>query len=170
MSVATILARVKAVVDGVVSVAPDSRVHIGQRRFSTREHWLSVGLDPGFTVPRIHLWVVRRLTSAEESLTLGSNLRGTQVIVEGFYQVYDETENPSDPAISRIMPSEDEFSALVEHVCDHLRNDTQLHGGVAISISAPQATAFDVQTLDEFDCHHCLITFTAQEEKIITWA
>lgn len=165
---ATILTRVKAVVDAVVSTAPDSRVHIGERQFNSREHWLAVGLDPGWAVPHLHLWVVRRGPSAEDAFTLNTHLRKTTITIEGWYQVFDETDDPSDASIGTTMPSESSFSGLVEHVCDHLRNDAQLHGVVCVTISPPTVAVWNTETLDESECHHAVITFTASEEKLVS--
>lgn len=166
-SLASILTQVKAVVDAVVSTAPDSRVHIGDRFFNSPEHMVVVGQDPSSTVPRLHMWVVARGGTTEEPLTVGSHLRQHKVNVDGWYQVSDETDDPLDVSIGYVMPSEATFNALVEHVCDHLRNDVQLRGGVAIDCSAPQLVALDIQQLADRNCHHATITLTISEEKLI---
>lgn len=174
-----ILARVKAVIDTVLA-SSSSRCHLGQRRFPSPEFLLSCGQDPAVSYSRFHIWFVQRGTTEEKPHDTLGNLRDHTILIDAYYQALDPTQLPNASTIGTTMTSEQDFSALVEHVCDHLRNDKLLHGGgTAVMSTPPVVTSWDLRPLDVtpegasepelVECHHATIQFVATEHVGIVY-
>lgn len=182
MGLPEIMTHVQGLVDGVAGA---SRCHLGLRRFPSPEFLLLAAQHPGSTRPDHHLWFLQCVGRPEERLGFAGNTRAFDLLLNGFRQCWDPTEDPEAVAVGTSMTSEVAFSAEVESICDALRNDAETHGGsLAVGADPPQAvvdaepsviqvTPEDLGAESEpeiIECHHAVITVTVRVEMGVVLA
>lgn len=177
MGIAEVLAHVQELVDGV---AGSGRCHLGRRRFADAALLVQAGQSSS-DVPDLHLWQVYSGPATEERLTSGSNACRYLVVIEGYRQQRDPSQEPDAESSGTEATSELSHYATQEAIRAALRSDGATHGGsLASRAEPPQLVAWGerdacawllvhgVTATEQIWCHYCEIRVTVQLSLPVT--
>jgi len=153
VALADILARVRSQVAGAAGVSA-AQCHLGIRWADDEATFRALFRDAGNS--RLHGWMVTRRSTDEEIGGLRNlTRRHHRIEVVGLYSV-------DDSGAGTTMPSESEFTTVVEAVMTALRTDITLNG-TAENSGPPDLLAFEHRVVRGVLCHYATIELEATE-------
>jgi hypothetical protein len=153
VALADILARVRSQVAGAAGVSA-AQCHLGIRWADDEATFRALFRDAGNS--RLHGWMVTRRSTDEEIEGLRNlTRRHHRIEVVGLYSV-------DDSGAGTTMPSESEFTTVVEAVMTALRTDITLNG-TAENSGPPDLLAFEHRVVRGVLCHYATIELEATE-------